>query len=243
MKGTYRIADKIIEIDSIYKDVHDYCRDYVYVGKPDIIIKTTETDIESDRQKAEKFAVAKGLPLIKWPDAYLEEVFIYRSIAEKMPEYDTFMFHASAVAVDGAAYLFTANSGTGKSTHTRLWREYLGERAVMINDDRPLIKVRNDGITVFGTPCNGKHKIGNNIAVPLKAICILGRAEENTIQRVTKSEAYTMLFKQSYHPEDSAALEKTKTLIDKLTDRVSLWRLGCNMDISAAELAYNAMKD
>lgn len=160
-----------------------------------------------------------------------------------MPEYDTFMFHSSAVAVDGAAYLFTANNGTGKSTHTRLWREYLGERAVMINDDRPLIKVKNDGITVFGTPPCGKHNIGNNIAVPLKAICILGRAEKNTIQRITKSEACAVLFKQSYHPEDGTALAKTKTIIDKLADRVSLWRLGCNMDISAAELAYNAMKE
>ena len=160
-----------------------------------------------------------------------------------MPEYDTFMFHSSAVAVDGAAYLFTANNGTGKSTHTRLWREYLGERAVMINDDRPLIRVKNDGITVFGAPCCGKHKIGNNIAVPLKAICILGRAEENTIQRITRSEALTMLFKQCYHPDDGTALEKTKSLIEKTADRVTLWRLDCNMDISAAEIAYNAMKE
>ncbi len=243
MKETYKIADIIIEIDSIYRDVHDYCRNYLCDGIPDFTVTTTENDIEYERQKAYKYAIAKGLPVINWHDSYLEEVAVYRIIAEKMPEYDTFMFHASAVAVDGAAYLFTANSGTGKSTHTRLWREYLGERAVMINDDRPLIRVKNDGITVFGTPCNGKHKIGNNIAVPLKAICILGRSEENSIQRITKSEAYRVLYKQSYHPEDSAALAKTKILIDKLTDRVSLWRLGCNMDISAAELAYNAMKE
>ena len=113
----------------------------------------------------------------------------------------------------------------------------------MINDDRPLIRVMDDGITVFGAPCCGKHNIGKNIAVPLKAICILGRAEENTIQRITRSEAFAMLFKQCYHPEDGAALEKTKALIEKTADRVTLWRLGCNMDISAAEVAYNAMKD
>ena len=243
MKGTYRIADKIIEIDSIYKDVHDYCRSYLYDGTSDFTVTTTENDIEHERQKAYRYAIAKGLPVIKWPDSYLEEIAVYQKLAEKMPEYDTFMFHSSAVAVDGAAYLFTANSGTGKSTHTKLWREYLGERAVMINDDRPLIRVNDDCITVFGTPCNGKHKIGNNIAVPLKAICILGRAEKNTIQRITKSEALAMLFKQCYHPEDGTALEKTKALIEKTADRVSLWRLGCNMDISAAEIAYNAMKE
>ena len=140
-KETYKIADIIIEIDSIYRDVHDYCRSYLCDGIPDLTVTITENDIEYERQKAYKYAVAKGLPVIKWPDSYLEEVAVYRIIAEKMPEYDTFMFHASAVAVDGAAYLFTANSGTGKSTHTRLWREYLGERAVMINDDRPLIRI------------------------------------------------------------------------------------------------------
>ena len=94
MKGIYKIAGKIIEIDSIYKDVHDYCRDYICSGKPDFIVKTTEADIEFDRQKADEFAVSKGLPVIKWPDAYLEKVFIYRSIADKMPEYDSFMFHS-----------------------------------------------------------------------------------------------------------------------------------------------------
>ena len=242
MKNTYKIADRIIEIDSVYNGVHDYCRGFRCDGIPDFTVTTTEADVEYQSQKAYEFAVAKGLPLIKWQDSYLEQIAVYKRLAEKMPEYDTFMFHASAVAVDGVAYLFTANSGTGKSTHTRLWREYLGERAVMINDDRPLIKVNDDGITVYGTPCNGKHKIGNNIKVPLRAICILGRAEENSIQRITKSDAFKKLWQQTYHPDDSAALEKTKSLLDSLTDRVSLWRLSCNMDISAAELAYNTMK-
>ena len=113
----------------------------------------------------------------------------------------------------------------------------------MINDDRSLIRVRDDGITVYGAPCCGKHNIGKNIAVPLKAICILGRAEKNTIQRITRSEALAMLFVQCYHPENGAAFLKTKSLIEKAADRVSLWRLGCNTDISAAELAYNTMKE
>ena len=112
----------------------------------------------------------------------------------------------------------------------------------MVNDDKPLIRVSYDGVTVFGTPYNGKHRLGSNIAVPLKAICILCRAEKNTIRKITKSAAYTMLLQQSYRPSDSAALVKTLTLIDRMTDRIALWRLGCNMDISAAELAYKTMK-
>ena len=242
MKATYKIAEKIIEINSIYEEVHNYCRDYLCDGKPDFTVTTTENDIEYERQKSARNDIAEGRPMQSWSDSYLEELAVYRKIAEKMPEYDTFLFHGSVVAVDGVGYLFTAKSGTGKSTHTRLWRELLGSRAVMVNDDKPLIRVSYDGVTVFGTPYNGKHRLGSNIAVPLKAICILCRAEKNTIRKITKSAAYTMLLQQSYRPSDSAALAKTLTLIDRMTDRIALWRLGCNMDISAAELAYNTMK-
>ena len=159
-----------------------------------------------------------------------------------MPDYGTFLFHGSCVAVDGQGYLFTAKSGTGKSTHTRLWREYLGDKAVMVNDDKPLLSVLESGVIVHGTPYNGKHKLGSNISVPLKAICILERAEENHIERITKAQAYAMLLQQVYRPQDSAQMAKTLQLIDKAAERTELYRLGCNMDISAAETAYNAMK-
>ena len=242
MKATYKIAEKIIEINSIYEEVHNYCRDYLCDGTPDFAITTTENDIEYERQKSAKNDIAEGRPVQNWSDSYLEELAVYRKIAEKMPEYDTFLFHGSVVAVDGVGYLFTAKSGTGKSTHTRLWRELLGNHAVMVNDDKPLIKVSDDTVTVYGTPYNGKHRLGSNIAVHLKAICILCRAEKNNILKITKASAYTMLLQQSYRPDDVAALAKTLTLIDKMADNVALWRLGCNMDISAAELAYNTMK-
>ena len=158
-----------------------------------------------------------------------------------MPEYDTFLFHGSAVAADGAAYIFTAKSGTGKSTHAALWREMLGERAVMVNDDKPLLRVHLDGTaTVYGTPWDGKHHLSHN-AVPVRAICILERAHENRIRRITKAEALPMLIQQAYRPADPAALQKTLMLLDRLN--VKLFRLGCNMDLSAARLSYNAMKE
>ena len=157
-----------------------------------------------------------------------------------MPEYNAFLFHGSAIAVDGEAYLFTAKSGTGKSTHARLWREMLGERAVMVNDDKPMIRVTDHGAIVYGTPWNGKHHLGANIAVPLKSICILERGAENQICRVSKAEALPMLVQQAHRPNDPAALARTMTLIDKL--QAPIYRLRCNMDISAAELSYNTMK-
>lgn len=234
MTGIYRFADKKIKIISIYDDVHEYCNEYISDGEPDFTVVTTMNDIEYEKKRsAGNYFNYNG---------YLEELAVYRKIAEKMPEYNTFLFHGSAVAVDGQAYLFTAKSGTGKSTHTRLWRKLLGERALMVNDDKPLIHVDKNGAVVFGTPYNGKHHLGNNISMPLKAVCILERSDKNNIHQITKGEAYTILIQQSYRPADAAALAKTLVLIDKMSDHVTFWKLGCNMDIEAADIAYNTMR-
>ena len=242
MTGIYRFADKIIQINSLYNEVHEYCCDYRYEGIPDFTVAVSVEDIEYERQKSKKNDILEGRTIQKWSDSYLEELAVYRKIAEKMPSFDTFLFHGSAAAVDGQAYLFTAKSGTGKSTHTKLWRELLGDRAVMVNDDKPLIRVNENGIMIFGTPYNGKHRIGKNISVPLKAVCILERSEKNHIRQISKAEAYPMLLQQAYRPADSAALAKTLILIDKMAEHIVFWRLGCNMDISAAKLAYQTMK-
>ena len=111
--------------------------------------------------------------MISRPDDYLETLAVCRKIAERMPEHNTFLFYGSCIAVDGAGYVFTAKSGTGKSTHTRLWRELLDNRATMVNDDKPLIRIADDDAIIYGTPWDGKHPLSHNIAVPLKAICIL----------------------------------------------------------------------
>ena len=145
------------------------------------------------------------------------------------------------VAVDGKGYLFTAVSGTGKSTHTRLWREYLGDRAVMVNDDKPLLKIK-DNVTVYGTPWDGKHHLSSNISVPLKSICVLERSAVNHIEEITKKQIYPMLIQQSYRPQEGAKLKKLLQLTERLADSVALYRLGCNMDIDAAMIAYEKMK-
>ena len=241
--GIYRIGDKVIEITSLYMDVHEYCMDYKSDGKADICVKISESDIEHEREKSEGVDIAQGKGVMQWKDGYLEELAVYRKIAEKMPEYDTFLMHGSVVSVDGQGYMFTAKSGTGKSTHTRLWKELLGDRAVMVNDDKPLIKVSDSGVTVYGTPYNGKHHLGNNIVVPLKCICILERAKENHIRQIDRSQAYHILLQQSYRPSDIAMLAKTLSLIDEMSDKVKFYRLGCNMDISAAQLAFRVMNN
>lgn len=243
MKQLYRLADRIIEIRSLHLMIHEQCREYRAAGVPDFRIEITPSDIVFEREKSAQADKAEERAIQFYSDGYLETLAAYRKIAERMPEYDTILFHGSCVAVDGAGYLFTAKSGTGKSTHTRLWRELLGDRAIMINDDKPLIRISDSGAIIYGTPWDGKHHLSNNIAVSLKAICILERAKENAILPVTREEALPMLIQQAYRPADPFTLAKTLTLIDRLGMEVKLYRLRCNMDISAAKLSYGTMKE
>ena len=229
-------------MESVYSKVHELCADYRYSGTADFSIRTTRKDIEYEGNKSRNEDIKEGIPIKNFSDDYLETLAVYRKIADKMIDYDTILFHGSVIAVDGIGYLFTAKSGTGKSTHTRLWRELFGERAVMVNDDKPLIKVSENGIMVCGTPWDGKHRLSTNISVPLKAVCVLERSEGNHIEKVTADSVYNMLVQQVYRPQSPQKLLKTLQLIDVLSENVGLYRLGCNMDISAAELAYNVMK-
>ena len=238
----YKIADKVVEVNSIYDEVHEYCSDYQTDEPADYSITTTQADIDFEREKSAREDEIEGIPIRQFTDSYLEELAVYRKIAEKMLNFDTVLFHGSVVAVDGVGYLFTAKSGTGKSTHTRLWREYFGERAVMVNDDKPLLHIADSGVVAYGTPYNGKHRLGTNTSVPLKAICILTRSADNHIEPITREQAYTMLLQQVYRPADMLKMAKTLELVDRLADGVKLYRLGCNMDISAAKIAYEGMR-
>ena len=242
MTKTYRIAELQIRISSIYEDVHRLCAEYrAEEGPVDFTAETTEEDIEFERVRSARQDEREHREIREFSAGYLETLAVYRKIAERAPSYDTVLMHGSCVAADGQAYLFTAKSGTGKSTHVRLWREMLGDRAIMVNDDKPLIRLTETGPVVYGTPWDGKHRLSNDVAVPLRAICILERAEENSIRPIAPGEAYPMLLQQIYRPIDAQAMGKTLGLVDRLARRTNLWRLGCTTSREAAQIAFDAM--
>lgn len=218
------------------------CRDYSTGETPDFKVEISQSDIDFEREKSAMENKLEGIAVINYPNSYLETLAVYRKITDKLNEFDTILFHGSCIAIDGEGYLFTAKSGTGKSTHTRLWREVFGEKAVMVNDDKPLIKITDSGAEIFGTPWNGKHKLGSNISVPLKAICILERGAENVIKNISKSEAFPLLLQQVQRSADKVKLSKTIGLVNKMGDKVNLYKLWCNMEREAAEISYNAMR-
>ena len=241
MTGVYKLAGRNVGVTSLYGEIHTLCRAYAADDcRPDFTVKTGQAEIDFERKRLAWIQSLLGESEPQCSDDYLETVAVCRAVTEKLPAYDTILFHGSAIAVDGKGYIFTAKSGTGKSTHARLWRELLGKRAIMVNDDKPLIRITENGVLVCGSPWDGKHHLSSNIEVPLKAICILERAEENRICEIMREEALPMLVQQAYRPFDPAAMTKTLNLIDRLN--VKFYRLGCNMDISAAVLSYQTMK-
>ena len=243
MIGTYRLAGVAVHVESVHADVHELCRGYRCDGEPELVVRTGQDDIDFERARSEVADVAAGRTPRRSSDGYLETLAVYRKVAEAMPARGVVLAHGSCVAADGAAYLFCAPSGTGKSTHARLWRELLGERAMMVNDDKPLVRVTAGGAVAYGTPWDGKHRLSSDVAVPLRAVCLLERAEVNRIERTTAAEVYPELMRHVYRPLDPGALAVTLGLVDCLTASVDLWRLRCNKDKEAAELSFAAMSE
>ena len=235
------IAGRAIGVNAAFPETDKFCKEYLIGADPEFHITVTPENIAFERAKSAREDALEGLPARKYSDAYLETIALQRKIAERLFEFDTLLFHGSVVAVDGQAYLFTAKSGTGKSTHTRLWRENFGDRAVMVNDDKPFLRITDDGVTAYGTPWNGKHRLGTNISLPLKAICILERGEENRIQKIEGKDAVFMLLQQSNRPMNRALMPKYMELLDELSKKVAFYRMQCNMAPEAAILSYETM--
>lgn len=235
------IAGRVAAVSCMFESTRDYCRAYLTEDAPDFSITVLPEDMAFEQAAADEEAREEGLRLRKFSEPFLERAAIQRKLTEHLFCSNTLLFHGSTVAVDGEAYLFTARCGTGKSTHTRLWREVFGPRAVMVNDDKPFLRITQQGVQACGSPWSGKHGLDTNITVPLKGICILERGTENRIQRITPEEAMPMLLHQSSRPLSPDLLPQYLTLVNALSARVPLWNMECTKDPQAALVAHNAM--
>ena len=236
-----KIAEICFAVKSLHIATEKNFIDYLSDEDPVHDIAMSQEDIAFERAKSICRAQREGIPYMDSSDANLESIAVQRKITEALFAHNTLLFHGSVIAVDGNAYLFTAKSGTGKSTHTRLWRELLGERAVMVNDDKPFVSVGDQGIIVHGSPWNGKHKLGNNISVPLRAICILERGETNEIKQIPASKAIPMLIQQSSRPRNAELMPQYMKLLNDIACGVKFYRLACNMDPEAAKVSFEGM--
>ena len=214
-----------------------FCKGYLSSKEPCFILQPTEEAVRAEKERSAGKKEWANIRENTW-----ERVVVYREIAERMPAYNTFLMHASAVALEGNAYLFAGPSGAGKSTHAGLWHQAFPEKLLIINDDKPLIKMEEDRILVCGSPWCGKEGWNNNISAPLKAVFFIHQAEQNQISPLPRSQGFEALMNQVYLSRNPENMQKTLGFVEALTQRIPLYSLDCRMDQEAVSTAYEAVK-
>lgn len=227
-----RLANHSFCIENHYSYVEELCRDYVIEEIAGWRIYVTGEEMAREK-----------IPGESYPPSYEESTAVYRKICERLIPEGIFMLHSSAVSFDGQGLLFAATSGTGKSTHAGLWKDVFGERVTIINDDKPLISVETNEITVYGTPWSGKHSLQSNTVAPVKVIFLLERGEKNSVERVSFREAYPKVLNQVYRPKDPRLLHKTLGMVNEFMKNVPVYRLKCNISEEAVWTAYSVLED
>ena len=223
-----------IRLDNRFPELEVLCRDYLTDRVPVISLAVAQEEIEEERSKqADIFS-----------DGYLETICLYRKLALEMLQHNIFLMHASVIDVDGEGYAFLAHSGTGKTTQTRLWLEYFGNHARVINGDKPLIRAVPAGtgweFVAFGTPWCGKEGMGCNASVPLKALFLLERATVPTCEPADQEYSIDGLFHQLLMPEKPEQMMRLLDMVDKLVETVPCYRLRCDMTEDSVMAAYGA---
>ena len=232
------IAGASFEIQPLFETTALYCREYLVAREPEYRIFVKREELAEEQRLLDLEADEEGLKRRKFAEPFLERSVIQRKVAQCLLERDVLLMHGSTVAVDGRAYLFTAACGTGKSTHTRLWREVFGERAVMVNDDKPFLRFVDGAVMAYGSPWSGKHGLANNVCFPLMGICILRRGAENVIHPAAGDEVSDFLLHQIFQSEGNL---RVPGLLKEMMNRIAVWEMTCNRDPEAARASYSAM--
>lgn len=157
-------------------------------------------------------------------------------------KYNGILLHSSCIVVDGMAYAFSADSGTGKSTHTQLWLKYFGDRAHMLNDDKPAIRLIDGKVYACGTPWSGKYDYSSPEIAELAGICFLERSEENWIRKADTGKAVFNIFSQTVRKLNADRMDMLFDVLEQIFAKVPLYEFGCNISREAVLTSYNAMK-
>lgn len=228
-----KIAGLVIGIDNRYEYVSEFCEHYkVYAGEEAFCVTAAEEELlEEQNQSTDRY-----------PLPYCESLCLYRKICLKMIAYDAFLMHSAVLELDGDAYVFAARSGTGKTTHIKLWMQEFGERVRVINGDKPIYRFVNGRLYACGTPWCGKEGLGSDRMSPVKAICFMEQGAENQIRRMTEEEVIGRIFHQLLMPQDAEAMTHFFELIDTMISTINCYILRCNISREAAVLAYKTMR-
>lgn len=215
---TMEMAGLKIQINTISPRTCILCRDYLSDVAPDISVTIKNEDIEKEKQ---------GITAIENKEIYIETISAYRKIADQAIDFGILLMHGAVVATSGCSYMFAAPSGTGKTTHIRQWLRN-DKNAFVVNGDKPLIKLTDDNVLACGTPWSGSEHMNTNTMVPLKAIILMERSDNNQIMSIPFIQAYPYLVQQTYIPKDPEKAKKALELLMKLGTKVSFFKFQCN---------------
>ena len=223
----YRIADLLIQMDVFGRTLQQAKAYEVQTDQPaDIVLKCDVDEIMALNPNLTDRDVAQ----------YMGTGAIF---ARDLLAFDGSFLHSSAVVLDGKAYLFSAPSGTGKSTHTEKWCRLFGAR--YLNDDKPALRLVDGVWMAYGTPWSGKYDLSSNEGVPVGGVAVLRRGEENTITRMQPAEALPWIMSQTSYRLRREHMEKQLVLMDRFLREVPIWQLSCRNDDEAAFVSRNAM--
>ena len=239
------LAGRTIEIRPLYDEIRFFCRDYIlqdHAEESEIDIAVSEAEISREAEAVRQEDEKAGLLLTHSP-AFLENFAIHRKIVSTLAGFDTVMVHSSVVSTGGEGYMITAPSGTGKSTRTKLWVDHIPDSFV-VNGDKPLLRVTDNAIYVYGTPWCGKEGWNTNTSVPLKAIFLLERSNSgNRVEEIGFAEAFPQLLRQTYRPDDIQAKRKTLQLLQKMAGKVKIYRFRSEPTAEAVQLAWETARE
>lgn len=224
----YEIAGLKVEMQPQFRRLRRQCAAYQSSGEPMMTVKPELRDLARP-----------------WMDRYPEEEREYiccsAAFCRGILEHGRFFLHASAVVYEDGAYLFSAPSGTGKSTHTALWIA-LFPGSYILNDDKPVIWPNKDQITAWGTPFSGKTDLQVNRGVPLKSICFLKQGSRNQIRPVLEPEAMARMLNNTWRPGNSDTMARLLDMTGQIAATIPIYELSCTQSPEAAELACTVMK-
>jgi len=233
-----KIADVVVEIKSEYYGIVHACRDFIVTEQPDFSIVTSQEDFDVVANES-----TSGLSRLQLCDVYLEITACLKKISDLIVDYDTFMMHGAVIAMNNEAYMFTGKSGTGKTTHIKKWLDNIPE-AFVVNGDKPFIRTNiwKDAPLVCGSPWAGKENLYTNTMVPIKAIVIMNRSNENRIREISYNEAFFTLLQQVHRPNDEKHMRQTIKLLQRLKSSVSFWDFQFNnQKEDCFQVAYDAL--
>lgn len=227
-----KLADLKIGMNSRFAWMQEFCRDYIeHLEEVDFSVCVEKAEIRNELENAKEPVTPE----------YAECLCLYREIAEKLPFYQRCVVHGAAIAYKENAFLFMAPSGVGKSTHIRLWQQYLGQEVKIVNGDKPILHISENEVMVYGTPWGGKEGWNTNTKMPLKAVCILKRGMENRIEKINPYAYIAEILQQIYMPQNEDASKKTLEFLEKLFNNVSFYVLYCDISKQAVETAYKEL--